>query len=145
MIASVSTFAVLVGLYPCSLLQVPSLRAGQLAAIALAAATAGLARYTSDFGSAPCDRRSCGWWWPAARSPFARMPMCPPRQGPQVGVLDGAARLHEDLEQPSLIACRYTSWDAGMTMQAHPGAPAALQNLSGHAQILDAPVACRNR
>ena len=36
------------------------------------------------------------------RSPAARTPMWPPQQGPQVGRAHGAARIHEDLDDPLL-------------------------------------------
>ena len=51
-----------------------------------------------------------------AVSPFARMPICPPRQGPQVGVLTAPPASMKTLSRPSSIACRYTAWVAGMTM-----------------------------
>jgi hypothetical protein len=76
-----------------------------LPVMALAAATAGFARYTSDF-VLPILPTKFRFVVEMARSPSARMPICPPRQGPQVGVLTAAPALMKISISPSFMASR---------------------------------------
>ena len=87
----------------------------------LAAATAGLARYTSRCRHDPSGRQSCGWWWrpPARRA--ARIPMCPPRHGPQVGVETIApASMKISVQGPPRCTAGRSACVAGMTMARTP-------------------------
>lgn len=72
---------------------------------ALAAATAGLDRYTSDF-ALPMRPTKLRLVVDTHRSPSARTPICPPRHGPQVGVLTTAPALINISIRPSARASR---------------------------------------
>ena len=71
----------------------------------LAAAMAGLARYTSE---STCPIRPTKFLFVVEmqRSPSARIPIYPPRHGPQVGVLTTAPASIKIFKSPSSIACR---------------------------------------
>src|SRR5450759_511192 len=85
-------------------------------ATAVAAATAGEARYTSEDGS-PMRPTKLRLVVATARSPAARIPMCPPRQGPQVGVETAAPASTKMSNRPSCMASRQIRCVAGMTMR----------------------------
>ncbi len=55
------------------------------------------------------------------RSPFARIPMCPPRQGPQVGVQTTAPASTKVSIKPRRRASAKISLEAGITMQRTEG------------------------
>ena len=77
---------------------------------ALAAATAGLARYISE---STCPIRPTKFLLVVDThlSPSARIPIYPPRHGPQVGVLTTAPALINVCTRPSSIAYFLCSWD----------------------------------
>jgi len=76
-----------------------------LPSTALAAATAGLARYTSDL-TWPILPMKLRLVVDIHLSPAASTPICPPRQGPQVGVLTAAQALINISISPYLSASR---------------------------------------
>src|SRR5512137_317920 len=84
-----------------------------------AAATKGLHRYTSLFGW-PMRPTKLRFVVASARSPEARIPMCPPRQGPQQGGPMTAPASRKVSMIPSLLACFKMVGDAGMTIRRRP-------------------------
>src|SRR5574342_370852 len=86
-----------------------------LPSTAEAAATAGLDRYTSLLGC-PILPTRFRLVVDMDRSPSARMPMWPPRHGPQVGVLNAAPASMKTSTRPSLMDCLYTACVAGITI-----------------------------
>ena len=109
--------------------------------VADAAATAGLARYTSE---SVCPIRPTKLRLRAlatARSPAASTPIWPPRHGPHVGVLTTAPASMKTSVSPSRMHCRYTSCVAGMTMAAHAvGHVATAHDACRHAHVFDTTV-----
>ena len=73
--------------------------------MALAAATAGLARYTSE-STCPIRPTKLRFVVDTQRSPSASTPIYPPRHGPQVGVLTIAPASIKILRSPSSMASR---------------------------------------
>ena len=103
-ITSVSTLSPYLKTVPFAFILVSSYNPSSAGAeifpvMALAAATAGLARYTSE---STCPMRPTKFRLVVEihLSPAARIPMYPPRHGPQVGVLTTAPASIKDLQKP---------------------------------------------
>ena len=90
-------------------------------ATAEAAATAGEAKMTS-LVTWPIRPTKLRLVVETVRSPSAITPMCPPRQGPQVGVETAQPAWMKVWISPSFMAWSTMSWVAGMTMQRTPSA-----------------------
>ena len=112
--------------------------------IALAAATAGLARYTSE-STCPIRPTKFRFVVETHRSPAARIPIYPPRHGPHVGVLTIAPAWIKVCTSPSSIA-----WEINLLRRRDHNAAHAffdvfsLHHLRRAAQIVDAPVRARS-
>src|SRR3989338_123546 len=83
--------------------------------MALAASTAGFARYTS-LSMCPILPRKFLLVVAIALSPLAKIPAWPPKHGPQVGVENTAPDFKKISTSPSFMACRYIFWVAGITI-----------------------------